>query len=143
MANALRLLLALTFAAALVSCGGDDSPPPPSLEPAVADHLASASDDVAAALEQHRCAEPAARELERRARAATVPAAVRREIDRVVARARISCPAVAPPPAPVPTVGEDDDEGEDRGRGRGHEKHQKKEKKDGHGHGHGNKGGGH
>jgi len=139
MANALRLLLALTFAAALVSCGGDDSAPPPSLEPAVAGRLASASDEVAAALEQHRCAEPAARELERRARAGTVPIAVRQEIGRVIARARISCPAVAPPPVPVPTVGED--QGEDAGRGRGREKHEKHKKEKKHGHGHGNEGG--
>jgi hypothetical protein len=139
MVNALRLLLALTFAAALVSCGGDDSSPPPSLEPAVANQLAQASDEVAAALEQHRCAEPTARELERKARAETVPVAVRQEIGRVIARARISCPAVAPPPVPVPTIGED--EGEDGGRGRGHEKHENHQKEKKHGHGHGNEGG--
>jgi hypothetical protein len=135
MANALRLLLAPTLAAALASCGGDGSSSA-SLDPAVANQLASASEDVAAALEQHRCAEPAVRELKRRASAGSVPAAVEREVRRVVERARISCPAAAPPAtAPTPTLDEDEDD--DGGRGRGHEKHAKHEKKHGHGRGHG------
>ena len=138
MANALRLLLVLTLAAALASCGGDDSSSaPPGLDPAVANQLASASEDVATALEQHRCAGPAARELERRASAASVPARVRREVQRMIVRARISCPAAPPVTAPTTTADEDQDDGDGGGRGRGHDKHGKHKKKHGHGRGHG------
>jgi hypothetical protein len=134
MATAVRLLLALTLAAGLASCGGDDSSSPPRLDPAVAARLASASDDVAAALEQGRCPRTSLRELERSASDDGVPTAVRREVRRVVDRADVTCLQVAPPPVSIPTVqneGDEDDAG--KGKGRGHDKKEKKHKKHGHG----------
>jgi hypothetical protein len=137
MATAVRLLLALALAAVLASCGGGGSPSPPRLDPAVAARLASASDNVAAALEQSRCPEQALRELERGSNDAAVPIAVRREVHRVLDRADVTCPqvATAPPPTPPPTIEDDDD---DKGHGHGHEKKkEKKHKKQGHGGKHG------
>jgi hypothetical protein len=140
MATAVRLLLALTLAAGLASCGGGDSSSPPPLDPAVAARLASASDDVAAALEQGRCAQTSLRELERSASDGALPIAVRREVRRVLDRADVTCPQVAPPPVSIPTVqdeGDEDDGG--KGKGHGHGKKEKKHKKHGHG---GEQGGG-
>jgi hypothetical protein len=128
MTNALRLLPVLALAAALASCGGDDpSTSPSQLDSAVAARLATASDNVAAALDEHGCAETEVRELERQVGDADVPIAVRREVRRVVERAHVACPVVAPPPPiPIPTVRADDDDDE----GHGHSKHKdKKEKK--------------
>jgi hypothetical protein len=134
MATAVRLLLALTLAAGLASCGGDDSSSPPRLDPDVAARLASASDDVAAALELGRCDQTSLRELERSANDDALPLAVRREVRRVLDRADVSCPKVAPPPVSIPTVRDEGDE-DDGGKGKGHgrEKKEKKRKKHGHG----------
>jgi predicted secreted protein len=125
MTTALRPLLVLALAAALTSCGGDDpSTSASQLDSAVAARLAKASENVAAALDEHGCAETEVRELERQASGANVPIAVRREVRRVVERAHVACPVVAPPPPiPIPTVGADDDEGH------GHGKHKDKKKK--------------
>jgi hypothetical protein len=139
MANALRLLLALALAAGLTSCGGDDSSSRSRLDPEVAARLASASEEVAAAFEQHRCAEPALRVLERRANDTAVPVAVRSQVRRVVDRADVTCPKVAPPPlTPTPTLsqGDDEDDHGDEGHGQKHGKH-KKEKQHGRGNGRG------
>jgi hypothetical protein len=139
MATAVRLLLALTLAAGLASCGGDDSSSPAPLDPAVAARLASASDDLAAALEQGRCAQTSLHELERSASDAALPIAVRREVRRVLDRADVTCPQVAPPPVSIPTVGDEGDEDNGgKGKGRGHGKKEKHKK---HGHG-GEQGGG-
>ncbi len=87
---------------------------------------------MAAALDEHGCAQTEVRELERQVRGADVPIAVRREVRRVVERAHVACPVVAPPPPiPIPTVGEDDD---DEGHGHGEHKDKKKEKEKKHGH---------
>jgi hypothetical protein len=133
MTNALRLLPVLALAAALASCGGDDpSTSPSQLDSAVAARLAKASDNVAAALDEHGCAETEVRELERQVGGADVPIAVRREVRRVVERAHGACPVVAPPPIPIPTVGADDDD-EGHGHGKHKDKKEKKKKHDGEG----------
>jgi hypothetical protein len=134
MTNALRLLPVLALAAALASCGGDDpSTSPSQLDSAVAARLATASDNVAAALDEHGCAETEVRELERQVGDADVPIAVRREVRRVVERAHVACPVVAPPPPiPIPTVGADDDD-EGHGHGKHKDKKEKRKKHDGEG----------
>ena len=138
MATAVRLLLALTLAAGLASCGGDDSSATPRLDPAVASRLASASDAVATDLEHGRCPEQALRELERGSTDAAVPIAVRREVDRVLDRADVTCLRVAPPPVSTPTVEDQADQEDDgKGKGHGHGKKEKKHKKHGEGGKHG------
>jgi len=125
MTKATRTLPVL-LAVALAGCGGGGEPnsKPPRLEPAVAERLATGSDAVAAALEGGDNCEADRRlvDLAAEIRRSEMPAAVRRQTLRVLARTEIKCVEVGPPSLPPPE--EDEDEGKDK-------KH-KKDKKHGH-----------
>jgi hypothetical protein len=109
-------------------CGGDESASQaPELRPVVAERLAARSDAIADAIERNDgCS--ARRDLERlgaELRASDVPAAIRREAQRVLAGTQVVCPERQPPPVTQPAEEEDDE-----GDGNGKNKAKKKDKKD-------------
>ena len=119
-------------------CGGGDSSSSDAvrLEPALAEQLASRSEQVALAIEANDgcAASERARELQDALAAAggRVPAPVRNEVERVLDR-RFVCPARVPPPIvlPPPRTVEDEDDGGDHGH-RGKSEGKGKGKKKGH-----------
>lgn len=121
-------------------CGGGDSSSSGTvrLDPALAEQLASRSEQVALAIEANDGCAASARARELRAALATagsrVPAPVRSEVGRFLDR-RFVCPARVPPPIvlPPPRTVEDEDDDEDRGhRHRGKSEGKGKGKKKGH-----------
>ena len=122
-------------------CGGGDSSSSDTvrLDPALAEQLASRSEQVALAIEANDgcAASERARELQDALAAAggRVPAPVRNEVERVLDR-RFVCPARVPPPIVLPpprTVEDEDDEDHGHGhRGKGKGKAKGKGKKKGH-----------